>query len=212
MFKAVLTIALLLSSMSSLASAEKQLREKLANYQGYKAQFSQQVVDNQGNQIHQASGHLGFAQPGKFYWNVELPDEEKLISDGVLVWWYNPFLEQVTIYDAKQALLTTPFALLVNSDDSVWSQYQIEQQQQRYTIKPDENQQSQVSALEVVFDGEHIKQLVIVDRTRQTSTYTLSKQQFNKLSESEFSFEIPQGVEVDDQSATVVSQGLNSNN
>ena len=178
---------------------ETELRKLLADYDGFSAKFEQHVTDTEQNLLHQAQGKLVFKQPGKFRWQIEQPEQELLLSNGSTLWWYNPFLEQVSIYDAKQAVSTTPFALLVSNRDEVWNKFKIEKVESGYIITPKNADDSQVKQLAVHFDKFLLDQIVITDRTEQTSAYKLTSQHFDKESAYQFDFTIPNDVEIDDQ-------------
>lgn len=180
-------------------SEHKELRSLLAEYDGFSASFAQKVTDSDNNLLHQAKGKLVFKQPGKFRWQVSEPEQELLLSNGETLWWYNPFLEQVSIYDAKQAVATTPFALLVSNQDDTWNNFVIEKQGSSFVIKPKDSDNSQVQQLAVNFDDRVLTQIVITDRTQQVSAYNLSEQAFNKDKARQFNFIIPADVDIDDQ-------------
>lgn len=44
-----------------------------------------------------SSGNIIFKKPGKMDWNYQEPDEQRFISDGETVWFYEPKVNQVTI-------------------------------------------------------------------------------------------------------------------
>jgi outer membrane lipoprotein carrier protein len=188
------------SSFSLLAEpAETELRKLLADYDGFTADFNQEVKDTKNNLLHSASGKLVFKQPGKFIWQINEPEEELLLSNGETLWWFNPFFEQVSIFDAADAVSTTPFALLVSQNDEVWNKFTITELESGFMIKPKDENDSQVSQLAVYFDEFLLNEIVITDRTQQTSSYILKNQAFNKSLSVGFDFEIPEDIEIDDQ-------------
>lgn len=189
----------LLSFVSMAEPVETELRKLLADYDGFSANFSQQVKDTENNVLMNAEGEMVFKQPGKFRWQTYEPQQQVLLSNGESLWWYNPDLEEVSIYDAKQAVATTPFALLVSNRDEVWNKFVINKIESGYVIKPKDVDNSQVQQLVVRFDGFTLSQMVITDRTQQTTSYTLSNQEFDKAKTRHFNFTIPADVEVDDQ-------------
>lgn len=195
-------------SFSLLAEpAETELRKLLADYDGFTADFNQQVKDTKDHLLHSASGKLVFKQPGKFIWQINEPEEEILISNGKTLWWFNPFLEQVSIFDAKDAVSTTPFALLVSQNDEVWNKFTITELESGFMIKPKDENDSQVSQLAVYFDEFLLNEIVITDRTQQTSSYILKNQAFNKSLSVGFDFEIPEDIEIDDQRQVQATPG-----
>jgi len=140
-----------------------------------------------------------FKQPGQFIWEIVAPEQELLMSNGDTLWWFNPFLEQVSIFDAKDAVATTPFALLVSQQDEVWNKFTITKLESGFLVKPKNENNSQVSQLAIYFDDFLLKEIVITDRTQQTSSYELKKQAFKKKLNVNFNFDIPADIEIDDQ-------------
>lgn len=178
---------------------ETELRKLLSDYDGFTAEFNQQVKDTEQNLLHSASGKLVFKQPGKFVWQIVEPEEELLISNGKTLWWFNPFLEQVSIFDAEDAVATTPFALLVSQQDEVWNKFSITKLESGFLVKPKDENNSQVSQLTIYFDDFMLNEIVITDRTQQTSSYLLKKQKFKKELDVSFDFKVPEDIEIDDQ-------------
>ena len=179
----------------------KQLKSLLQELDGYQSGFEQIVRDTEGNVIHKAKGSMLFSQPGKFVWEVTEPEEELLISNGKYVWWYNPFVEQVSIYDANSAVTTTPFALLVNDDPNVWKNFRIQTLEQGFVITPVDLDDAQVIQLELKTDQSRskIETILITSRSRQVSEYILFDQTKVSPTKQRFEFEIPIGVDIDDQ-------------
>lgn len=200
MMKAVGCFLLGAVSFVSLAKdAEQELRGMLAQFDGYTASFDQRVVDLQGTVLHKAKGQMSFEQPGKFIWRVTSPEEELLLSNGETVWWYNPFVEQVSIFDSKQAVDKTPFALLVSQDNETWSQFKIVKDNSDFVVQSNSTSEAAVRELRIRFEGDKLSQILILDRSMQTSEYRISEQSFKDIVDSEFSFVIPEDTEIDDQ-------------
>jgi outer membrane lipoprotein carrier protein len=198
-----------ISSFSLVAEpVETELRKLLSDYDGFTAEFNQQVKDTDQNLLHSASGKLVFKQPGKFVWQIVEPEEELLMSNGKTLWWFNPFLEQVSIFDAEDAVATTPFALLVSQQDEVWNKFSITKLESGFLVKPKDENNSQVSQLTIYFDDFMLNEIVITDRTQQTSSYALKKQKFKKGLDVNFDFEVPKDIEIDDQRPNNATQGL----
>lgn len=212
LMKTIRKSALILTTLASVAIApmllaepvETELRKLLSDYDGFTAKFAQTVTDTSNNLLHKATGQLVFKQPGKFRWQVIEPEEELLLSNGESLWWYNPFLEQVSIYDAAEAVATTPFALLVSNKDETWNKFIIEKVESGFVITPKDADASQVTKLAVHFDKFLLTQIVITDRTQQTSAYVLSKHKFDKKAQYQFDFTIPEDIDVDDQRQSIV--------
>ena len=202
------------SAVTGNVGQSDEIKEVLKQLDGFAAQFIQTVVDADDNQIHSAKGSLTFKQPGKFIWQVNEPDEELLISDGQSVWWFNPFVEQVSIYEANHAVTTTPFALLVNDDPAVWDNFAIQTNNNGFVITPLNLNDAQVIRLEIILKGDGTKsidKLLITSRSRQVSEYQLFDHKKVSPKDTDFVFTIPAGVDIDDQRPTSVQTNANGN-
>jgi outer membrane lipoprotein carrier protein len=194
-------LSILLSCQVIAADDKTQLRSLLDNYNGFKANFSQRVMDSEGTLINQANGSLQFEQPGKFVWEIREPEQESLISDGKTLWWLNMFIEQVSIFDASQSVAKTPFALLVSKDEQVWEGFNIAKSKDGFIIHPKNADNAQVIQLSIKFSQNVLSGIEIIDRTRQVSRYELSQQTFTDIQDENFILTIPVGVDIDDQKA-----------
>lgn len=81
------------------------------------ATFQQFVHDVDGNLVQESQGNLTFLRPGRFKWLYKTPYEQLLIGDGTFLWVYDKDLEQATKVLLKDALGSSPAALLYGSKD-----------------------------------------------------------------------------------------------
>tara|TARA_B100000073_G_scaffold73714_1_gene55305 strand:+ start:1999 stop:2598 length:600 start_codon:yes stop_codon:yes gene_type:complete len=196
--KKILLAISLFATTNVIANEKEDLKNLLANVDGLSAIFSQSVVDQDNNLIMEAEGELVFKQPNQFSWKVKSPEEELLLSNGEELWYYSPFLEQVTIYNTKDKLITTPFALLVSNDEEVWKNFNISKEKNNYIIESKNNVYSNIEKLLVSFKNKVIEKIVVLDSTQQEITYDLSNQKVNKDLSYNFNFIIPDNISIDD--------------
>ncbi|CAH9055479.1 Outer-membrane lipoprotein carrier protein [Pseudoalteromonas holothuriae] len=188
-------------SVSAVADAASDLKAKLSNINTFEAQFSQKVFDEQGNLLQQGSGNIALAHPLKIRWQQLQPDETLFVSDGNKTYYYDTFADQVTVMNTRGLIDTTPFVLLTSRADEQWAKYQVSQTQTGYKVTPNQGIESQVEVLEVEFSKQHsLKAISVKDVSGQTSSFSFSDAQLNsQLPVELFSFVVPQGVIVDDQ-------------
>lgn len=181
------------------------LRAKIAELTDFSANFSQTVFDADGNELQKNSGNLAVSKPNLLHWQVTEPNESLIVSDGKALWFYDPFIEQVSVYSVNGAMTNTPILLLANPEPLIWQSYNVELiSKNRYLIKSIDTN-SQVKSLELAFINKkniiELSELVILDATGQLSRVKLTD--FNVLAKDNkqrlFRFELPQDVEVDDQ-------------
>jgi len=207
------------------SASKKLLMAKLNHLDFFTANFSQQVLSESGEVIEESTGKLAISKPNLANWQVLTPDELSIVSDGSSVWFYNPWIEQVSVYALSAAIARTPILLLTSKDETLWQQYRVEQinmVEQKSTAKQDiqnnssNGQQtfvisaidtnSQIKSLTLIFKAKkaggegQLSEFSFLDATGQLSRIRLSE--FNDQqapTPALFHFEVPQDTQIDDQ-------------
>jgi len=117
MFKKTLIIFLLCASPVAHAAAIEKLKTFIAETHSAQANFTQEVLDQNGKRIQSASGIMQFQRPGKFRWTYRKPYEQLIVGDGAKFWLYDADLNQVTVKKLDAALGSSPAALLSGSNE-----------------------------------------------------------------------------------------------
>ena len=124
---------------------------------------------------------------------------------------YDPFIEQVSVYSASGAITNTPILLLANSDQALWQNYEVKLIKPNHYLIKSKDSNSQVKSLELVFahgektthkkSAEKLNEFVILDATGQRSRVKLSNvvALTNAQQTELFIFKTPAGVDIDDQ-------------
>jgi len=201
MKKLLLSVCLLVLPLTSHALSEeaRQLKEKLSAVEQLNANFTQRVSSAEGKLLNESSGEMSISRPGKFHWQINTPEEELIVSNGQTIWYYSPFIEQVTLINFADAIDDTPFALIAGANEQQWEDYNVTKTGEQYVVSDPSKAQS--STIIVEFDKDnHIHQFVVIEKLGLRSVFLLSHQPLTKtLSDAFFEFQIPAGVEVDDQ-------------
>ena len=88
----------------------------------YQAKFIQTIYTADGEMYERSSGSLYLQIPEKFHWVWEKPYQQRILSDGKSVWFYDIDLEQVIIRDSEEAVKNTPIHnLLVQTEDPFYT-------------------------------------------------------------------------------------------
>jgi outer membrane lipoprotein-sorting protein len=103
--------------LSAHAGAVDKLKTFIATTHSARANFTQEVLDQNGNRIQKASGIMEFQRPGKFRWTYQKPYEQLIVGDGSKFWLYDADLNQVTVRKLDSALGSSPAALLSGSNE-----------------------------------------------------------------------------------------------
>ncbi|ROV61018.1 outer membrane lipoprotein chaperone LolA [Vibrio ponticus] len=192
-------LVLLLASFSVWASPQQELSERLQLTDGFSADFAQRVTSPEGDVVMEGQGEVEIARPSLFRWTTTLPDENVLVSDGKTLWYYSPFIEQVSIYWQEQATEQTPFVLLTRNRASDWDNYNVVQQGDTFTLTPTAVDSNQGQFKLEINDKGAVKGFSVIEQDGQTSAFTFSNIDLSKPKANRFTFTIPEGVEVDDQ-------------
>jgi len=187
----------------SFADDSQALQDKLATLKSFKAQFSQNVTDPQGQSVMQGEGTIALKQPMMIRWQQTNPDDTLFVSNGDKTYYFDSFAEQVTIMDTHSLIDSTPFVLLTSKDPAQWEKYSVQATDSGFSVTPNKGVESQVEQLDITFAGNEqgLAKLVVTDNSGQLSSFSFNNAQVNTaLDTSTFEFTPPEGVEIDDQS------------
>ncbi|EWH10392.1 outer membrane lipoprotein carrier protein LolA [Catenovulum agarivorans DS-2] len=180
-----------------------ELQQKLQSLAGFSAQFSQKVTDSQGKVVQTTQGQVDIVQPNKFRWQTYEPNENLLVSDGQSVWFFDPFVEQVSIYNYISLVDSNPILLLLQPTSDAWQAYEIAKVADKtYRIKA-KSQEQQIDFVDLAFsETDQVTAINIKDRQNQLSEYAFSafvEKNSGDYAANFFKFAITDGIEVDDQ-------------
>ncbi|RAJ96447.1 outer membrane lipoprotein chaperone LolA [Aliidiomarina maris] len=198
---AVAGVALLTAAPFVYAQdAYEQLRTKLAAIDTLQAQFEQQVFDDRGELQEQLSGELTLKRPHFLRWETEFPDESVMVADGRAVWYYNAFVEQLSIFDQAQDLEQNPMLVLLSDDESAWQSFEVSVDDGMWYIRENQASYAQTSLGIRFSDSNAIQTLKIDDGQGQVSVFELSQIRMNEpVNDALFEVEVPAHVDIDDQ-------------
>lgn len=203
----VALFSVVMSCSAFAFEAKSELQELLAPMSTLQAEFKQHVLDGNGELVQELQGELALARPNKFYWHSDAPDELVLVADGQTVYYYDPFVEQVTLSAQAEATNQSPFLLLLDAEATAWADYEVSNEGLSFELQPKETA-AQQQRLQVNFstaaDGNtQLRELVLDDGQGQITRIQLREVQTNiALPYTTFSFQIPEGAVVDDQRPT----------
>lgn len=178
----------------------EELRHYLGALHEMRAEFSQEVIGPENEVIERASGSVALSKPGRFRWDYREPYERVIVANGERVWFYEADLDQVTIRRLATGLGDTLAALLTGDSKALdhfellrsWSADDL-QWLQLAPISPE----ADFSIVDLGFAGGELRQLEFVDRLGQRTRLTLADiDRAPQLTDSDFQFEIPVGVDV----------------
>ncbi|MGP1947721.1 MAG: outer membrane lipoprotein chaperone LolA [Arsenophonus sp. NC-PG7-MAG3] len=182
-----------------LADATTELQMRLDKINSFHANFIQKTTSIDGDLIQEGEGQLWIKQPNLFNWHMISPDENWLVSDGTNLWFYNSFVEQVTVTLLSQATTDTPFMLITRNDLQDWKRYKISQNGNNFLLIATKNKGNlKYFSITVQPDGT-IQQFTAVEKDGQINSYKLKSQKNTHIDNNKFKFNPPEGLTIDDQ-------------
>ncbi|MDX2321126.1 MAG: outer membrane lipoprotein chaperone LolA [Moritella sp.] len=197
--KIVATAVLMTASMLTHAqSVKEELQSQLSQLKPFSADFTQVVTSVEGDNLATAQGTMQLQRPNQFRWETMSPDEQLIVSNGENLWFYNPFVEQVSIYSLKDAIANTPFMLIAGAEPALWETYRVTKKAGIYTVITPNDAAAAVFTLQFK-DGE-IAQFSVQEQQGQNSLFALTNHKtMNKMDPALFNFIIPEDTDIDDQ-------------
>lgn len=167
--------------------------------ESFQGSFNQIVFDNQGQIIEEANGKVIFKKPHFFKWIYKKPHQNQIISDGEIIYIYDPDLSQVIMSQFSQSNSNNPsliffqkniekfFKVTTESiDGELWYRCQ--------SLSDDADYES----LELKFDSQgKVLAMNIIDRLKNKILVNFEDIQTNiKINEATFLFNVPENVEI----------------
>ena len=115
--KLLIGLSIFMCATTAQAGGIEKLKTFIATTHSAQANFTQEVLDQNGKRIQSASGIMQFQRPGKFRWTYQKPYEQIIVGDGAKFWLYDADLNQVTVKKLDTALGSSPAALLSGSNE-----------------------------------------------------------------------------------------------
>ena len=182
-------------SGTAFADDKADLKAKLNAFNEFSASFVQEVTDKSGKEVMNSSGMLALKKPAKFMLHTLNPDEQVLFCAGNDIYFYDPFVNQVSIF-SRSELSASPFILLSDMSDNVWANYDVRHENGVYIITP--NRQGDIVNLRLSFKGSDIDTISLVMKDGNINTYKLSDGR-RSADPQVFEYKIPEDAEVDDE-------------
>ena len=182
------------ASASALADDAASLKDKIFAFDELSADFSA-TTQKAGGGVQSSSGTIALKRPGSLMMHTVKPDELMLFTKGDEVCYYDPFVNQLTIFSKSQSY-SSPFMLLATKDEKAWGAYDVKRDGGTWTLKA--KHPKDVKSMEISFDGSAIKSLKLHMKDGTTSSYELSSLK-PSVAKGAFDVEIPSDAEIDDE-------------
>ena len=164
------------------------------------ARFDQQLIDEDGYLLEEASGDMQLKRPGLFRWDYTEPYYQQIGSDGATLWIFDQELEQITLRPVAEGLGRTP-AVLLSGEGSLYDQFVVtragtERDLEWLLLLPRE-QDTDFKRIRLGFNGDDLMSMELTDSLDQLTRITFSELSRNPdISRDNFILRIPDGTEV----------------
>jgi len=191
---------ILLFCLPVSANSDSDLSNILNEMNSLIGNFKQKVFDQNGETLQEVSGQFFFKKPNLFKWDYLEPSKSQLISDGDLLYLYDPDLKQVVISQLKKLGGVSPAMLLVNPD--IESLFEISVIQDKKGINwfkaiPQEPEKANFKEVFISFDQKNLKGMRIIDSFNNTTEIEFIKVSRNtNINEAIFLFNTPEDIDV----------------
>lgn len=182
------------------ADAPAQLRQFVDTVKSATGHFTQQTSGTQGRSKPAQSGEFAFRRPGQFKWAVKKPYEQLIISDGKVVFQYDPDLNQATQRSVDDSIGASPAAILFGSgslDETFTVASLPDSEGMQWLRATPRSADAGFTHVDIGFKSNMPARLELLDSFGQTTRIELSDITANpSLPNSEFTFIPPKGVDV----------------
>lgn len=164
------------------------------------ADFSQELLDGEGNLVEAASGTFSLKRPNRFLWSYAEPFEQQVVADAENLWIHDVELAQVTVSPLAGAIASSP-AMLLSGGGRVRDGFEIVESSRDgevvwISLAPRE-QGADFRSVQLGFASGELFALVLVDALGQVTSIVFQDVAVNRDIEDEFfQFEPPAGADV----------------
>ncbi|WIO75571.1 outer membrane lipoprotein chaperone LolA [Porticoccaceae bacterium LTM1] len=183
-------------TVSSDETVVAELKQLLSPVSSLRANFKQTQLAVDGFEVRATEGEVELAKPGKMRWVSKPPFEQSIITDGDLLWIYDPDLEQVTVqnFDGRNS----PMMLLSGDLSSLTKEYSVARgdNENSFVLTPlDEN--ALFESVVLSFTSKSPSLIEARDGLGELTRIELSHVKLNPdLDDELFQFDPPEGTDV----------------
>ena len=188
----------------SQETPQAQLSNLLRQVDTMSATVQQLIVESDGAVLEESSIQMHVMRPDGFYWETLEPFPELVVTNGAVLWNYQPDLEQVVIenWDSSRAELAAE--LLSGRTDSLAEEYEIHiekdvgEDMAVFQLLP-LDQNSLYRRINISFDNTALLSIHLDSKNGQKTLWQFNQPQINQqLSPDLFNFQIPPGIDIVD--------------
>jgi outer membrane lipoprotein carrier protein len=162
--------------------------------------FSQTLVDPNGNPGKTSTGTLALQAPRQFRWETTAPYKQTIVADGSRVWMYDPELEQVTVRIQSSEEAHSPLTVLTDLKQ-MDKEFKVSEQGERDGLAwlrlTSTAKDPQFAYADLGFDANGLARMTFKDQLGSTTDIRFSNWQRNvAIPPAVFTFTPPKGADV----------------
>ena len=191
-----------------LATVVDRVQKKYDGAADFRASFNQTLTNTAFKRRTPSTGEVLLKKPGRMRWNYKTPDPKMYLSDGDMLWLYEPEDKQAFKQDLKSSQLPAALAFLTgkgklaNEFDITFAKDPVVGSARDYVLALVPKQaQAQVKSMLFVVDPEtfFVRETMIIDGQGNTNDLLFSDIKINgRLQDATFRWSPPAGIRVVD--------------
>lgn len=167
----------------------------------WEAEFTQTVTDTRGRVAAPIRGKLWIERPGRFRWQLGLPEPmQVMVADGLNLWFHDLDLEQVTVRRATDSMSATPASLLAGTTP-LREGFSLEPLPRRtgldwVRVTP-KQADAEFREARLAFDGNSLRRMELIDKLGQSVVLEFTQSKRNeRLAAGLMQFTVPEGADL----------------
>lgn len=185
----------------ALGADSDRLEALLSDVSTLTADVTQLIVESNGGVLEESSIKMKLKKPDGFYWETIDPFPELIVTNGVKLWNYQPDLEQVVVEDWQSDQSELAAQLLSGRTDTLNKEYaikldKIDTDGENFTLTPLASD-NVYSSIVIQFIKTELDAIYINSKNGEQTVWQFIDVKTNMpLTDSEFNFEPPEGIEI----------------
>jgi outer membrane lipoprotein carrier protein len=191
-----------------LSAVVARVQNRYDQAKDFQARFTQKYSRQVVGRVTVSAGQVHFKKPGRMRWDYDKPEARMFLSNGQVLWLYEPEEKQAFKQDLKTSQLPGALAFLMGkgkigdefevawSNDTRWGR----PEDYRLSLRPKQPQSTYKSIVFVVDAGDFaVRESVLTDQQGNVNHFAFSELKMNaKVSDEVFRWSPPAGVRVVD--------------
>jgi len=190
-------------------TTDQTLDDLLQNIDTLSAEVLQLIIESDGGVLEESRIQMHIKRPNGFYWETLDPFPELVVTDGATLWNYQPDLEQVVLEDWDSSRSELAAKLLSGDTEGLHEDYAVssgnddDDQSDVFDLTPIASD-SVYEVIKIIFIRSELQSIRVSNKNGQRTVWEFQQLQRNpSLDENLFSFDIPDGIEVIDNTSGV---------